>query len=190
MGDYYLDGLQDVYARDINKAKKLLSEAGYPKGFKTKITVSSHNDMYSNIAQIAAENLKEIGIDVEIEVVEWGIWLERVYFGRDYEMTTIDLTGKPSAYEVLNDYISTNDKENFFRFNNKEFDKVMADVLKETDQKKQIEMYKRAQEILSEQSAAVYIADYQVLWAANKKIEGLKSYPFWFHDMSEVKFTE
>ncbi|MGE7924993.1 ABC transporter substrate-binding protein [Viridibacillus arvi] len=190
MGDYYLDGLQDVYARDINKAKKLLSEAGYPKGFKTKITVSSHNDMYSNIAQIAAENLKEIGIDVEIEVVEWGIWLERVYFGRDYEMTTIDLTGKPSAYEILNDYISTNDKENFFRFNNKEFDKVMSDVLKETDQKKQIEMYKRAQEILSEQSAAVYIADYQVLWAANKKIEGLKSYPFWFHDMSEVKFTE
>ena len=66
--------------------------------------------MYSNIAQVAAENLKEIGIDLEIEVVEWGIWLDRVYFGRDYEMTTIDLTGRPSAYEVLNDYVSYNEQ--------------------------------------------------------------------------------
>ena len=190
MGDYYKDGLQDVYARNIEKAKELLAEAGYPDGFSTKITVSSHNDMYSNIAQVVVENLREIGINVEIEVVEWGIWLERVYFGRDYEMTTIDLTGRPSAYEILNDYISTNDSENFFRFKNAEFDQLMANVLKEADLDKRIEMYQRAQEILTEESASVYIADYQVLWASAKGIEGLKSYPFWFHDMSEVRFTE
>lgn len=189
MGDYYRDGLQDVYARDVEKAKELLAEAGYPDGLKTKITVSSHNDIYSNIAQIAVENLKEIGIDLEIEVVEWGIWLERVYFGRDYEMTTIDLTGRPSAFEVLNDYISTNDSENFFRFKNDEFDQVMSDVLKETDKTKQIDYYHRAQEILSEQATAVYIADYQILWGSKKPISGLKSYPFWFHDMKEVKFN-
>ncbi|RLL43980.1 DNA-binding protein [Oceanobacillus piezotolerans] len=188
MGDYYLDGLQDVYKRDVEKAKELLTEAGYPDGFKTKITVSSHNDIYSSIAQIAVENLKEIGIDVEIEVVEWGIWLERVYFGRDYEMTAIDLTGRPSAYEVLNDYVSTNDAENFFLFKNEEFDQVMADVLRETDREKQIEYYHRAQEILNEQAAAVYIADYQILWGSKQNITGLKSYPFWFHDMKEVKF--
>lgn len=188
MGDYYLDGLQDVYERDIDKAKQLLAEAGYPDGFKTTISVSSHNDIYSKIAQIVVENMKEIGIDVEIEVVEWGIWLERIYFGRDYEMTTIDLTGRPSAYEILNDYISTNEGENFFRFKNDEFDKVMTDVLKETNQSKQIEMYQRAQEILTEESASVYIADYQVLWGFDKNIEGLKNYPFWFHDMSEVRF--
>ncbi|WP_249870520.1 ABC transporter substrate-binding protein [Oceanobacillus saliphilus] len=188
MGDYYLDGLQDVYQRDVEKAKQLLAEAGYPDGFKTKITVSSHNDIYSSIGQIAVENLKEIGIDVEIEVVEWGIWLERVYFGRDYEMTTIDLTGRPSAYEILNDYISTNDAENFFLFDNEEFDQVMADVLKETEREKQIDYYHRAQEILNEESAAVYIADYQILWGSKQDISGLKSYPFWFHDMKEVKF--
>ncbi|HWI47378.1 MAG TPA: ABC transporter substrate-binding protein [Rummeliibacillus sp.] len=189
MGDYYKDGLQNVYDVDIEKAKNLLKEAGYSNGFKTTITVSSHNQMYSNIAQIAVENLKKIGIDAKIKVVEWSIWLDRVYFNRDYDMTTIDLTGRPSAYEILNDYISTNDGENFFRFKNKEFDKVMADVLKESDTKKQIELYQRAQEILTEQSPAVYIADYQILWGSNKKVSGLKSYPFWFHDMSEVKIS-
>ena len=188
MGDYYLDGLQEVYNRDVEKAKELLAEAGYPNGFSTKITVSSHNDIYSSIAQIAVENLKEIGIDVEIEVVEWGIWLERVYSGRDYEMTSIDLTGRPSAYEVLNDYISENDAENFFLFDNEEFDQVMSDVLLESNRDKQIEYYQRAQEILNEQVPAVYIADYQILWGSTNNITGLKSYPFWFHDMKEVKF--
>ncbi|WP_438314378.1 ABC transporter substrate-binding protein [Sporosarcina sp. FA9] len=190
MGEYYLDGLQEKYKRDISKAKDLLKEAGYPEGFKTKISVSSHNSMYSDVAQVTAENLKEIGIDVEIEVVEWGIWLDRIYRGRDYEMTTIDLTGRPSAYEILNDYISYNDSENFFRFNNAEFDQVMEDVLKESDPDKQIKLYQRAQEILAEDVGAVYVADYQFIWALNKKLEGQKFYPFWFHDMSEMRVIE
>jgi peptide/nickel transport system substrate-binding protein len=190
MGDYYLDGLQNKYDRDIEKAKELLAEAGYPDGFKTKMSVSSHNTMYSDIAQVAAENLKEIGIEVEIEVIEWGIWLDRIYRGRDYEMTAIDLTGRPSAYEILNDYVSTNDSENFFKFSNAEFDKVMADVLKEPELGEQIKLYHRAQEILTEEAAAVYVADYQIIWALNKDLEGQKTYPFWFHDMSEVRFTK
>lgn len=190
MGEYYRDGLQDVYNQDMEKAKALLKEAGYPDGFKTKITVSSHNTMYADLAQVAVENLREIGIDAEIEVVEWGIWLERVYKGKEYEITAIDLTGRPSAYEILNDYISTNSSENFFNFKNEEFDKVMKNVLVETDQEKRIDLYKRAQEILNEEAVAVYIADYQLIWAMDKNLEGQKMYPFWFHDMSEMKFTE
>lgn len=189
MGDFHDPTLVDKYTFDVEKAKALLAEAGYEDGFSTKITVSSHNGIYSNIAQIVVENLKAIGIDVEIEVVEWGIWLERVYFGRDYEMTTIDLTGRPSAYEVLNDYVSTNDAENFFLFKNEEFDQVMKDVLHEIDPAKQVEYYHKAQAILAEQAAAVYIADYQIIWGSDKAVSGLKSYPFWFHDMSEVKMS-
>lgn len=189
MGDFHDPSLVDLYSFDVDKAKQLLAEAGYEDGFSTKITVSSHNGIYSNIAQIVVENLKAIGINVEIEVVEWGIWLDRVYFGRDYEMTAIDLTGRPSAYEVLNDYVSTNDAENFFLFNNPEFDQVMADVLLEIDPAKQVEYYHKAQAILAEQAAAVYIADYQIIWGSDKAVSGLKSYPFWFHDMSEVKMS-
>lgn len=190
MGEYYKDGLQDVYNRDVEKAKKLLAEAGYPDGFKTTISVSSHNSMYADIAQVTVENLKEIGIDAEIEVVEWGIWLDRIYFGRDYDLTTIDLTGRPSAYEILDDYVSTNDSENFFRFKNEEYDELMKAVLKETDVQKQIDIYHRAQEVLNEQAAAVHIADYQLVWGLTKGLEGQKTYPFWFHDMSEMRFVE
>lgn len=190
MGDFYLDGLEDAYSPNIDKAKELLKEAGYSDGFSTKITISSHRTMYADIAQVVAENLKEIGVDVEIEVVEWGIWLDQVYTDKNYEMTTIDLTGRPSAYEILNDYISTNDSENFFKFHSEEFDQIMADVLLEDDLEEQIKLYHRAQEILSEEAAAVYVADYQFIWTLNPDLEGTKYYPFYFHDMSEVRFTQ
>lgn len=99
MGAYYKEGLEDYYEYDIEKAKDLLEEAGYPDGFKTTISISSHTERYTDIAQVAAENLKDIGIDVEIEVVEWGVWLERIYQGREFEMTAIDFTGKLTPYE-------------------------------------------------------------------------------------------
>lgn len=190
MGDFYLDGLEDFYSHDVEKAKELLVEAGYPDGFSTTITISSHRSMYSDIAQVVAENLKEAGIEVEIETVEWGIWLEQIFGDKNYEMTTIDITGRPSAYEILNDYLSTNNNENFHNFNNEDFDQVMADALLEDDLEEQIKLYHQAQEILTEEAAAVFVADYQFIWTLNPDLEGTKYYPFYFHDMSEVQLTE
>src|SRR5699024_3727274 len=60
MESVYLDGLENMYEQDIERAKELMKEAGYSDGFSTKITVSSHRSMYADIAQIAKENLKEI----------------------------------------------------------------------------------------------------------------------------------
>src|SRR5699024_5730181 len=94
MGDASTEGLEHVYDQEIAMAKELLSEACYPDGFETSITISSHTDNYSDIAQVAVENLAEIGIDVDIDVIEWGVWLEDVYENRNYDMTAIDFTGK------------------------------------------------------------------------------------------------
>lgn len=188
-GVYYRKGLEDIYNRDVKKAKQLLQEAGYPDGFQATITISSHHQMYANISQVAVENLKDIGIDLQIEVVEWGVWLEHVYQGSDFEMTVIDFTGSLSPYETMKRYIS-DASNNFFHFNNDEFDQLMKDVLLEKTEHQQIEMYNKAQEILNKEAAAAYIADYQFIWAMDPRIKGYKHYPFFFHDMSEVRFTD
>ncbi|GGA65010.1 ABC transporter substrate-binding protein [Ornithinibacillus halotolerans] len=189
MADVYKEGLEDAYARDVAKAKDLLAEAGYPNGFQTTLSISSHAGMYTNVAQVIVENLKDIGIDVEIEVVEWGVWLERIYQGRDYDMTVIDFTGELSPYETIKRYIS-GAGNNFFNFENAEFDELMQDVIVEQDADRQNELYGRAQEILSEEAAAVYLADYQIIWALNPELEGYKTYPYFFHDLEEVRYTE
>lgn len=188
MGAFYKEGLEDYYERDVDKAKELLAEAGYPDGFKTTISISSHTQRYADIAQVAVENLKEIGIDVEIEVIEWGVWLERIYQGRDFEMTAIDFTGKLSPYDILNRYISDADN-NFMNFKNEEYDEVLKEVISEEDLDKQIELYHRAQEILTEDATAVFLGDYQFIWVMDKNVEGFKKYPIFFLDLAELKYN-
>jgi len=189
MGDVFKAGLEDTYKRDVEKAKALLAEAGYADGFSTTISISSHAALYTNVAQVVVENLKEVGIQAEIEVVEWGVWLERVYQGRDYDMTIIDFTGVLSPYETINRYVS-DAGNNFFNFSHAEYDQLMDEVLTESNPDRQKEIYYRLQEILSEEAAAVYLADYQIIWALNPKLEGYKLYPYFYHDLSEVKYTE
>src|SRR5699024_2235897 len=139
MGDAYKEGLEHVYDQDIAKAKELLSEAGYPDGFETSITISSHTDNYSDIAQVAVENLAEIGIDVDIDVIEWGVWLEDVYENRNYVMTAIYFTCKLSDYDILNRYISDEDN-NFKNIENEEYDTLLEKALAEEDEEKQNEL--------------------------------------------------
>src|SRR5699024_4152916 len=187
MGDAYKEGLEHVYDQDIAKAKELLSEAGYPDGFESSITISSHTDNYSVIAEVAVEKLAEIGIDGDIDVIEWGLWIEDVYDNRNYDTTAIDFTGTWSAYDILNRYMNDEDN-NFMNFENEEYDTLLEKALAEEDEEKQNELYQEAQQILSDEAAAVYIADYQFIWAMDPALKGFKKYPIFFLDLSEVEF--
>ena len=62
--------------RDVAKAKQLLAEAGYPNGFNLKLrTIVGYATMAANAPVIAA-NLKDVGINVSIETVDLGVWIE------------------------------------------------------------------------------------------------------------------
>jgi len=65
------------FKEDTAAAKKLLAEAGYPNGFKMKLIIADRVD-HNSIATILQASLKEIGIDVELDVYEWGTWVDAV----------------------------------------------------------------------------------------------------------------
>ncbi|WP_369770227.1 ABC transporter substrate-binding protein, partial [Geobacillus sp. WSUCF1] len=189
MGKYYQEGLEDKYAINIEKAKQLLSEAGYPNGFTTTITVPSNYQFHVDTAQVIAQQLKKIGVKANIETVEWGVWLERVYQGRDYDTTIIGLDGKLDPYEILNKYLSTA-KNNFFNFSNHQFDQVLEQARTEVDENKRVELIKKAQTILAEEAAAVYIMDPNTNAAFKDNLEGYQTYPIYVQDMAAIKVKE
>ena len=61
--------------QDIEKAKALLKEAGYPNGFKGELLVSDRTD-HMNVATVLQENFRRIGVDMEIKVYEWGVFMD------------------------------------------------------------------------------------------------------------------
>src|SRR5699024_2023426 len=77
MGDWAIDVEdEEAYSNDIEKAKQLLDEAGYPDGFETVITTASTYDDMKDTAQILQQQWKEIGVDAEIKQVEWGEYID------------------------------------------------------------------------------------------------------------------
>lgn len=74
---YYNRDLAKAFSYDPEKAKKLLAEARYPKGFKVELLVYQGLTIYTQTAQIVQANLKEVGINAEIKLLEWATQVDR-----------------------------------------------------------------------------------------------------------------
>lgn len=76
--DYYVD-LNDMYGTtaNIDKAKELLADAGYPDGFDLTIAIPSNYEFHMQTGEVVAEQLKEVGINVTIDAMEWSTCLTR-----------------------------------------------------------------------------------------------------------------
>jgi len=186
---YYQEGLENTYSYNVEKAKSLLEEAGLKDGFSTTLSVPSNYQFHVDTAQVIVQQLSKVGIQVKIEPVEWAVWLDRIYKGRDYDTTIIGLDGKLNPHDILSKYISSA-SNNFFNYKNPEFDTTLSQALTEIDLNKRVELYKKAQTILTNDAAAVYIMDPNLNVALKKNIGGYKQYPIYVQDLSTVYFTK
>lgn len=184
MATYYNDKLT-VYNTDIDKAKGLLKEAGYEKGFTMTITVPSNYQTHVDTAQVIKDQLSKIGVNAEIKLIEWAQWLEGVYTNRDYEATIIGHSGKLDPQDFLNRF-ETNYARNYFNYSNAAYDELIAKAASTADETARAGYYKQCQQILVDEAAAVYIQDPNIVFAVNKNVEGLKLYPVTFFNMSDI----
>ena len=185
---YFLPELAEAYPQDLEKARSLLADAGYPDGFSMTITVPSNYTPHVDVATVLEQQLKAVGISVTIDLVEWPTWVERVYQGRDFESTVVGIDASSmTARAMLERFESSNDK-NFINFSDSEYDRVFAQAISSTDDGEQTALYQRLQEILSEQAANVYIQDLCDFVAVSPKLGGLTFYPIYVLDLSAIYY--
>ncbi|MBP9995995.1 MAG: ABC transporter substrate-binding protein [Lachnospiraceae bacterium] len=189
-GKYFMPELNDTYNQDIDKAKKLLAEAGYENGFSFTITVPSNYVQHIDTAQVLKEELKAINIDANINLVEWNTWLSEVYSGRNFEGTVIGVDASTLSPRALLSRFESNADNNFINFSNVEYDKAYNNAISCADDDKQTQYYKECESILANEAANVYIQDMPELVAINKKYTGYEFYPLYAQDMSKIRPVE
>ena len=188
MGNYYDTSLDGSFPYNIEKAKELLTQAGYPDGFSTTVTVPSNYVIHVNTAVVLAEQLKKVGITLDIKSVDWATWLSDVYAGRNFDTTVIALTSEYSPRDVLSRYVSTADG-NFINFSDPEYDTIFAKTVSETDEAKRIDLYHQLLAILVKDSSSVYLQDPSNIVAVKKDLTGYLVYPIYVQDLSTVHYT-
>jgi peptide/nickel transport system substrate-binding protein len=148
--DFWATLQQDVRPPDVERAKSLMAEAGLADGFSTTITSWSQYSFLSNAAVVLQEQLRQIGIEAELNLVENATMVEQVYTGKTYD---IAVTGE-SAYVDPNTLIFQNFKSgesgNFVNYSNPEVDELIDQGIASTDQEERARIYQDIQALLLE----------------------------------------
>lgn len=183
MAGFYNDSLADVNPYDPLRAKRLLQEAGQ-ENLRLTLTLPANYPLHMQAGELVAEQWKAIGIDVELQIVEWGTWLERVYTQRDYDVSVIGLAGRLDPHAILVRY-TTGNSRNFFNFSDERYDELIALGLKTVGGERKA-VYLEAQEILAKKLPGIFIMDPPQLAAMSKGIRGWKHYPTYVVDVASL----
>ena len=189
-GKYYDESLTDYYTHDVEKAKELLTEAGYPNGFDMTISVPSNYQPHVDTAEVIKEQLKDIGVNVTILPVEWGVWLSDVYGAREYQSTITGLTSDNMTARKLLERFGSQIGNNFTNYNNSEYDEILAKAVTSTSDEEQTALYRQLEVNLTENAANVYIQDMADLVAVRNGVEGLTFYPLYVLDVSTLYWAD
>lgn len=185
-GKYYMDELNDVYTYDIEKAKQLLADAGYPDGFSFTITVPSNYAQHIDTAQVLVEQFKKINVTAEIELIEWDSWLSDVYAGREYEATVVGVDASSMTARALLERFTSTASNNFINFNSEAYDTAFNNARTSTDEDEQTAYYKECETILTEEAANVYIQDIAEMVVIRDTYAGYEFYPLYVQDISKL----
>ncbi|MBQ9349004.1 MAG: ABC transporter substrate-binding protein, partial [Oscillibacter sp.] len=187
---YFDDTLTDYYPHDPARARDLLADAGYPGGFSMTITVPSNYQPHVDTAQVLVEQLKEIGVQAEIQPVEWGTWVSDVYTGRNYQSTVIGVDASDmTARALLERFVSTAGN-NFINYRSDNYDELFAKAQASYDDAEQTAYYRRMEADLTANAANVYIQDMADLVAVRNGLEGLRFYPIYVLDVSGLEWVD
>ena len=160
---------------DVAKAKKLLAEAGYPKGFKTEfLEFSSAYDIAG--AQVIIGQLKKIGIEATVKVIDRAPFHVAMRKG-DYSISFRGAHSDPYEYdEAYYMYLHSGEigKNNYSRYSNKEVDDLLEKgrtTLKWEDRR---QFYKRMLEIVREDLPLIYFFKPSTGYAYQNNLKGVR----------------
>lgn len=187
---YFVPELVDKYPHSVEKAKELLAQAGYPNGFDMTISVPNNYQPHMDTAEVVAEQLREAGIRVTIQPVEWSTWLDTIYNGRQFQATVVGVDAANMTARAMLERFTSDYGKNFINYNNPAYDALFQQAINAQDEATQTDLYKQMEAMLADTAANVYIQDLCDLVAMRQDLGGLKFYPIYVLDLSTVYLTQ
>lgn len=166
------------YGNDLEKAKQLLAEAGYPNGFESTLYLSNA-DLDKKIATITQAQLGKIGIKLNQQVMEWGAFLDKTGKGVPmFILSWITVTGDADngMYALFHSKNFGGPGNRSF-YKNEEVDKLLDAGQSETNPEKRQQDYFKAQELIVKDAPWAFLTVGQNVVGLNKRVQGFINMP-------------
>jgi peptide/nickel transport system substrate-binding protein len=142
------------YTRDLDKAKALLAEAGYPDGFEFPVMVLGDEAVART--QVLQDQLKDIGVQIQIESVERGLYIEN-WKNSNFDAFCGGNSGSPSPDYMLNRTFHTGGATNVFKYSNPTVDELLDKGQVTVDYDTAKGYYDELQRVLVEDAPMVWL---------------------------------
>ncbi len=176
-GLFYNDKITPV-EYDVEKAKQLLADAGYPDGFELEFFVRSGNAVFEQIATIVKDQWSKLGINVTLTTLETATLLDLQYAGKFQVLVgswTDDIPDPVSLSEYIFSYESS---EGFTSgYHNEEAEKLFNDSQLQLDQNEREQSYFKLQEIFYDDAPLINLYHQNLCCAMKDNIDGFVQIP-------------
>ena len=179
----------DDFQGNLAQAKQLLADAGYPdgKGFPT-ITYSTNDASYHKVvAQYVQQAWKALGLNVNVDVVEWATFTPLRRAG-DYQVSRngwlFDYDDPSNMMDVLYSTNGNNDS----KYNSSEYDSLMDKAAAEADPETRFGYLHQAEDVLMKDAACIPLAYYNEFYLQSPKITGSWHSPtgYWYFQYADI----
>ncbi|WP_346237872.1 ABC transporter substrate-binding protein [Niabella insulamsoli] len=167
------DSIVQGYHYDIDKASQLLKEAGFPNGKGLQPIKLLTISIYADFGNFIAKQLEEIGIPVQVEVVQKSLLFEMTSGSKAAFFRGGWIADYPDAENYLSVFYSKNPAPpNYTRYANPEFDKVFEQAIRETNDSLRYALYRKADQIAIDDAPVVPLWYDKVIHLVQKNISG------------------
>ena len=199
------------YSYDPQKARELLRAAGWTKTnkdgilekegrpFTFELITNQGNETRQKCAEIIQRQLKEVGIDVKIRILEWAAFINDFINKRRFEAIILGWTIPldPDAFDVWHSSKTAPQELNFISYKNTEVDALLEKARSTFDQKQRKKYYDRFQEIIAEDQPYTFLYVPDELIIISKRIRNIEPAPIglghnfikWYVPRDEQKYT-
>jgi oligopeptide transport system substrate-binding protein len=179
-GDYY-DPTGAGYEANLEEAKRLLAEAGYPdgKGLPTMEYLYNENTGHQAIGEALQDMWKKIGVNITLVSQEWNTFLNTRKNGEYYIARNGWLCDYNDPISMLDMWV-TGGGNNDAQWSNTKYDELIARIKTTTDPDERYKLMHQAEYIIFEESMLCPIYYYVDIFLLNQKLEGFWSTPLGF----------
>lgn len=158
---------------DPDKAKELLTVAGYPDGFEVEM-IGGTKPWLVNELEIIGGQLADVGITVNLQTLDLGTFNNRISKTFEFEMGNEDISlsgpdSDPTVYWFLHSQTST-----YSGYNNPEVDRLLDSARSESDPAVRNELYHELMAIIFDENPMLYLAHTQQIYLHNSQLTGFR----------------
>ena len=186
-GKAYIDNSN--YEGNVEKAKALLAEAGYPDGAGLPVLTYSTNDAgyHKAVAEYLQQAWAEIGVQLDVNVVEWASFTPMRRAG-DFEIARNGWVGDYADPSNMIELLYSTNGNNDGKYSNPEFDAAIEESRITLDTAARSAALHKAEDILMADAGCIPVAYYSDFWLQSEKITGSwhSPYGYWYFMYADI----